>query len=87
MKTLGRLLWACVALWFFAGCASLSPPRVSMGCADVLSKECDDPAAYPPLTAMLPRWPFPVLIPAAEPPPPMTPEQEAAERLLQKLGK
>ncbi len=33
-----------------------------MGCLDPLAADCDDPAAYAPLTAQLPPWPFPRLV-------------------------
>lgn len=64
--------------------------RVSMGCLDVMSQECDDPTAYPPLAAMLPvappgMRPFPRLIPEQKP---ATPEPETpAGELLRKVAK
>jgi hypothetical protein len=48
------------------GCATAGPGP-SMGCLDPLAKDCDDPTAYPPLTAQLPPWPFPrLLVPLPE---------------------
>lgn len=57
------LLKPSVLLVLAAGCATTGtgkPP--SMGCIDVMSEDCDDPSAHPPLAAMLPPWPFPRLI-------------------------
>lgn len=74
------------SLLLLYGCATVEgEKRIPMGCADVLSQECDDPTAYPPLTAQLPRWPFPRLLPEQQPyaPPPPTP----AGRLLEKLAR
>lgn len=74
------------ALFLLHGCATVEgEKRVPMGCADPLSQDCDDPTAYPPITAMLPPWPFPRLLPEQQPytPPPPTP----AGRLLEKLAK
>lgn len=50
------------------GCAATGSNRgPSMGCLDPVAKDCDDPAAYPPLTAQLPSWPFPrLLVPLPE---------------------
>lgn len=59
-------LIACAAAALFgllAGCATTGLPP-SMGCLDPLAPECDDPSAYPPLTAQLPPWPFPRLFQA-----------------------
>lgn len=78
-----------LAALLVAGCATTGKPP-SMGCQDPLSQECDDPSAYKPLTAMLPKgppgmFPFPRLLPEPQPytPPPETP----AGKLLKKLGK
>jgi hypothetical protein len=61
-------LWLALCVTMFGGCASLGtdkPP--SMGCVDPLAADCDDPSAYPPLTAQLPPWPFPrLLVPIPE---------------------
>lgn len=48
----------------FGGCATTAPAgrHVSMGCEDPLAKDCDDPTAYPPVTLLLPPWPFPKLL-------------------------
>jgi hypothetical protein len=79
-----------LALSIAAGCATAQGKRVPMGCLDTLSQECDDPSAYPPLTAQLPKGPpgmrpFPRLLPEQKPIPPQ-PETPAG-RLLKKLGK
>ena len=51
-----------------SGCFATTKPPPSMGCTDVLADGCDDPTAYPPLTLMLPPWPFPkLLVPIPEP--------------------
>ena len=44
-----------------------------------------NPADHPPLTAMLPPWPFPRLVEV--PPEPQQPNDTPASRLLQKLGR
>jgi hypothetical protein len=56
---LSHILAAAAAL--ACGCATTGKPP-SMGCLDMLAADCDDPSAYPPLTAQLPPWPFPRLI-------------------------
>jgi hypothetical protein len=61
--TLAAVILAEVAA---AACATTGRPP-SMGCLDPLAADCDDPSAYPPLTAMLPPWPFPrLLVPLPE---------------------
>lgn len=72
---------ALVAL-LLAGCATTGPGP-SMGCLDPVDPKCPDPTAYPPLTAQLPRWPFPRLEQEAPPPAPPSP----GAKLIQKLTK
>lgn len=55
------LLAVVLLLGTSAGCATTGR-RVSMGCVDPLDADCDDPAAYKSLTAILPPWPFPKLM-------------------------
>lgn len=83
-----------IAVCILVGCATAPPPIETWDrCNTGRVIDACDVSDYPPLTAMLPQPPFPrLLVPiedATTPPPPtpLTPEQEAADRLLRKLGK
>lgn len=79
-----------LALALLAGCATVEgEKRISMGCLDPLSAECDDPTAVRPLTAQLPtKRTFGISEPMQEEAQPPPPEPDTpASRLLKKLGK
>jgi hypothetical protein len=68
-------------LMALSGCYATTPPPIN---CDPVVVQCN-PAEYPPLFAILPPWPFPVLI--EEPKEAPKPAETPGSRLLQKLTK
>jgi hypothetical protein len=72
-----------LSLLLLAGCATIEPKSWDRCNTGRVIDACDV-TDYPPLTAQLPPWPFPLLV--EEPPKPQT-EDTPSGRLLKKLGK
>lgn len=82
------VFWALVAIWMCVGCAN-GETMTWDRCSSTRVIDACNVADYPPLTAMLPPWPFSgLLVPieAAEAMAAPKPVETPAGRILRKLG-